>query len=95
MVHANIIYSNREIQEILRNKTNESTLYLMYDDIFFEEINKIVGTVENREYTKEEWNMMESSILADIMSKSSKNGDISKSRNELDSVLTKIERYRA
>ena len=57
-----------------------------------EKINKIVGTVENREYTKEEWNMMESSILADIMSKSSKNGDISKSRNELDSVLTKIER---
>ena len=40
MVHANIIYSNREIQEILRNKTNESTLYLMYDDIFFEKINK-------------------------------------------------------
>ena len=38
---------------------------------------------------------MESSRLADIMSKSSKNGDISKSRNELDSVLTKIERYRA
>ena len=60
-----------------------------------EKINKIVGTVENREYTKEEWNMMESSILADIMSKSSKNGDISKARNELDSVLTKIERYRA
>ena len=60
-----------------------------------EKINKIVGTVENREYTKEEWNMMESSILADIMSKSSKNGDISKSRNELDNVLTKIERYRA
>ena len=60
-----------------------------------EKINKIVGTVENREYTKEEWNMMESSILADIMIKSSKNGDISKARNELDSVLTKIERYRA
>lgn len=40
MVHASIIYSNREIQEILRNKTNEGTLYLMYDDIFFEEIKK-------------------------------------------------------
>lgn len=40
MVQANIIYSNREIQEILRNKTKEGTLYLMYDDIFFEEINK-------------------------------------------------------
>ena len=40
MVHADIIYSNREIQEILRNKTKEGTLYLMYDDIFFEEIKK-------------------------------------------------------
>lgn len=40
MVHANIIYSNREIQEILRNKTKEGTLYLMYDDIFFEGIKK-------------------------------------------------------
>lgn len=40
MVKANIIYSNKEIQEILKNKTKEGTLYLMYDDIFFEEINK-------------------------------------------------------
>ena len=40
MVHADIIYSNREIQEILRNKTKEGTLYLMYDDIFFEEIKR-------------------------------------------------------
>lgn len=40
MVHANIIYSNREIQEILRNKVKKDTLYLIYDDIFFEEINK-------------------------------------------------------
>lgn len=39
-----------------------------------EKINKIVGTVENREYTKEEWNMMESSILADIMRKVQKMG---------------------
>lgn len=70
-------------------------LFKIFNVEEIEKINKIVGTVENREYTKEEWNMMESSILADIMSKSSKNGDISKSRNELDSVLTKIERYRA
>ena len=69
--------------------------FKMFNVEEIEKINKIVGTVENREYTKEEWNMMESSILADIMSKSSKNGDISKARNELDSVLTKIERYRA
>lgn len=40
MVKANIIYCNKEIQEILRNKTKEGTLYLMHGDIFFEEINK-------------------------------------------------------
>lgn len=59
------------------------------------QINEAVGTVENRNYTKEEWKMLEHSVLDDIMSKSSKNGDISKARNELDSVLIKIERCRA
>lgn len=40
MIHTNIIYSNKEIQEILKNKAKKGTLYLMYDDIFFEEISK-------------------------------------------------------
>lgn len=40
MIHTDIIYSNKEIHEILKNKTKEGTLYLMYDDIFFEEIKK-------------------------------------------------------
>ncbi len=57
-------------------------------------INNVAGLVEDKDYTKEEWNMLENSILVDIMSKSSKNGDISKARNELDSILSKIEKYR-
>lgn len=40
MVHAKIIYSNREIHEILANKAKEGIYYLMFDDIFFEKINK-------------------------------------------------------
>lgn len=40
MVHAKIIYSNREIHEILVNKAKEGTFYLIFDDIFFEKIKK-------------------------------------------------------
>lgn len=40
MVHAKIIYSNREIHEILANKAKEDIYYLMFDDIFFEKIKK-------------------------------------------------------
>lgn len=40
MVHANIIYSNKKIREILVNKAKEGTYYLMYDDIFLEKIEK-------------------------------------------------------
>lgn len=40
MVQANIIYSNREIHEILENKAKSGAYYLMYDDIFFEEIGR-------------------------------------------------------
>lgn len=57
-----------------------------------EKINKSAGTLENRNYTKEELCMLENSILTDIMSKSSKNGDIGKARNELDSILSKVEK---
>lgn len=38
MVQAKIIYSNREIHEILENKAKSGAYYLMFDDIFFEEI---------------------------------------------------------
>jgi len=67
----------------------------VFNEKELKQVNKAVGTVENRNYTKEEWNMLEHGVLDDITSRSSKNGDISKARNELDSVLTKIERCRA
>lgn len=68
----------------------------VFNDNELKQINNAVGTtVENRDYTKDEWKMLEHSVLEDIMSRSSKNGDISKARNELDSVLTKIEKCRA
>lgn len=62
-----------------------------------EEINLItkIKKIEDKDYTKEETMQIENNIIEYIFSRSSKNGDISKSRNELDSVLTKIERYRA
>lgn len=40
MVQSKIIYSNREIHDILQNKAKYGAYYLMYDDIFFEEIEK-------------------------------------------------------
>ena len=66
----------------------------IFDSEEIKKINNVSGILENRNYTKEEWNKMGNSILADIMSKSSKNGDIAKARNELDKVISKIEKYR-
>lgn len=40
MVQSKIIYSNREIHDILQNKAKYGAYYLMYDDIFFEKIEK-------------------------------------------------------
>ena len=40
MVHAKIIDDNNEIHDILVSKAKENTYYLMYDDIFFEEIKR-------------------------------------------------------
>ena len=66
----------------------------IFDSEEIKKINNVAGILENRNYTKEEWNKMGNSILDDIMSKSSKNGDIAKARNELDKVISKIEKYR-
>lgn len=40
MIQAKIIYSNREIHKILENKAKSGAYYLMYDDMFFEEIGR-------------------------------------------------------
>lgn len=66
----------------------------IFDSEENKKINNVAGILENRNYTKEEWNKMGNSILEDIMSKNSKNGDIAKARNELDKVISKIEKYR-
>lgn len=62
-----------------------------------EEINKVskvVGELENRDYTKEEWSKIENNVLEEIMSNSHKNGDIDRARNNFYGVLNKIEACR-
>lgn len=53
-------------------------------------LNKLNLSVEDREYSKEELRRYENNIEEYIMSKSSKNGDITKSINEYTSILDKI-----
>jgi hypothetical protein len=56
-----------------------------------EKVSKVVGKLEDRNYTKDEWSRMENIVLNDIMSNSSKNGDVDRARNDFDSALSKIE----
>ncbi len=60
------------------------------------EIKKIerIGSIENRNYTIEELRTIETKILEDIMSNSSKNGDIDKARQEYKSIIDKCESYK-
>jgi hypothetical protein len=64
-------------------------------EIFNEEelkkVSNVVGTLEDRDYTNDEWSRMENIVLNDIMSNSSKNGDVDRARNDFDSALGKIE----
>jgi hypothetical protein len=54
-------------------------------------VSKVVGELEDRMYTKDEWRKMENIVLNDIMSNSSKNGDVDRARKDFDSALGKIE----
>jgi hypothetical protein len=56
-----------------------------------ERVSDAVGTLENRNYTKEEWNFIENRVLDNIMSNSFKNGDIDRARDDFYSTLDKIE----
>lgn len=58
------------------------------------ELKKIerIEILEDREYTYEEFVMLENKILTDIMSNSSKNGDIDKAREEYISIIDKFEK---
>lgn len=59
-----------------------------------EKVSKVIGELENRDYTKDEWIKMENSVLEDIMSNSHKNGDIDRARDNFNDVLNKIESCR-
>ncbi len=62
----------------------------IFDEQEIEKIKKIVF-IENRDYTIEEFNTIETKILEDIMSNSSKNNYIANARQEYDSIIVKCE----
>lgn len=61
-----------------------------------QEIEKIERVVhlENRNYTTEEFRTIETKILEDIMSNSSKKDYIAKARQDYDSIIDKCESYK-
>lgn len=67
--------------------------YEVFDTEEIRKIENIVGTIENREYTREECNKFVHSISEDIMSKSYKNGDMDKTRQEFSGILSKLENW--
>ena len=62
--------------------------YEVFDTEEIKKIENVVGSIDNREYTKEECNKFVHSISEDIMSKSYKNGD--KERQEFSEILRKF-----
>lgn len=68
-------------------------IYEVFDTKEIKKLENIVGTIESREYTKEECNKFLHSILEDIMSKSYKNGDMDKTRQEFNGILRKLENW--
>lgn len=49
-------------------------------------------TIENKNYNQDEAKLIESNILEDIWSKSSKNGDIQKAKEKYSNILDKLEK---
>ncbi len=64
--------------------------YEVFDTEEIKKIENVVGSIDNREYTKEECNKFVHSISEDIMSKSYKNGDMDKARQEFSEILRKF-----
>lgn len=64
--------------------------YEVFDREEIKKIEEAAGFIENREYTKEECNKFVHSISEDIMSKSYKNGDKDKARQEFSGILRKF-----
>lgn len=66
----------------------------IYDIFDKNEIKLIEKTVklENKDYTKDETKLIESSIIEDIFCRSSKNGDIQKANQEYSNILEKLQK---
>ena len=67
--------------------------YEVFDREEIKKNEEAAGFIENREYTKEECNKFVHSISEDIMSKSYKNGDMDKARQEFSGILSKFENW--
>ena len=66
-------------------------LYEIFNEKEIEQINGLEN-INNVDYSNIEARILESKILENIMSKSSKNGDIAKAREEYSSIIDKLER---
>lgn len=66
----------------------------IFDSKEISKVSKVVGELENRNYTNDEWCKIENNILEDIMNNSHKNGDIDRARDNFNGVLNKIETCR-
>ena len=66
-------------------------LYEVFNEKEIEQINGLEN-INNVDYSNIEARILESKILENIMSKSSKNGDIAKAREEYSNIIDKLER---
>ena len=66
-------------------------LYEVFNEKEIEQINGLED-INNIDYSNIEARILESKILENIMSKSSKNGDIAKAREEYSNIIDKLER---
>ena len=66
-------------------------LYEVFNEKEIEQINGLED-VNNVDYSNIEARILESKILENIMSKSSKNGDIAKAREEYSNIIDKLEK---
>ena len=65
------------------------------DDIFRKKEIELISRatkIENRAYNKDELRIIKSNIIDDILSKSSKNGDLQKANEEFCDIIEKIDR---
>lgn len=65
------------------------------DDIFSKKEIELISRatkIENRAYNKDELRIIKSNIIDDILSKSSKNGDLQKTNEEFCDIIEKIDK---